>query len=57
MAGCKTKVRLDDGEVLRCVRQEHPQEPDVHRDWMVEFTKVDDETWAVRHWDLEVEEV
>jgi hypothetical protein len=57
MAGCTTKIQLDDGEILSCVRQAHPEEPDSHRDWMTEFRKVDDETWEVRHWELLVEEV
>jgi hypothetical protein len=56
MANCTTKVRLDDGEILSCVREAHPEDEN-HRDWMIDFRKVDDETWEVRHWDLIVEEV
>jgi hypothetical protein len=57
MAGCTTKVQLDDGEVLSCVRQAHPEDPDNHRDWMAEFVRIDDETWAVQRWSLVMEEV
>jgi hypothetical protein len=57
MAGCPTKVQLDDGEILSCVRQEHPEEPNDHRDWMVEFRKVEDGVWAVQRWQLDVEEI
>jgi len=56
MANCTTKVRLDNGEILSCVREAHPEDEN-HRDWMIDFRKVDDETWEVRHWDLIVEEV
>jgi hypothetical protein len=57
MAGCTAKVELSDGEVLSCVRLEHPEEPNNHCDWMADFTQVDAETWAVQRWSLEIEEV
>lgn len=56
MARCTTKIEIG-SEILRCVRQEHPQEPNHHRDWMIEFVRIDDTTWAVQRWSLEVEEV
>lgn len=51
MNTCTAKVKLDDGEIIRCNRSVH--EDDVHQSGWTEFKKIDDETFAVRRFDLE----
>lgn len=52
---CPVKVELDDGEILICRRGTHTDT--THRDWMTEFVKIDDGTYAIRRFEIVVEEV
>lgn len=52
---CPVKVKLDDGEILTCRRGTHTDA--THRDWLIEFVKINDGTYAIRRFEILVEDL